>query len=104
LTQSLAALYHPFAPPLVQPADDFANDDSVHDNSNLLGPNAPRRGLGQHGRSPPVHGTQHVLPAKDDFLGKPNFSIPRFYGEGDVEDYLTWEFKIETLWRLHAYT
>jgi hypothetical protein len=30
--------------------------------------------------------------------------IPRFDGEGDVEDYLTWELKIDDLWRLHAYT
>jgi hypothetical protein len=30
--------------------------------------------------------------------------IPRFDGEGDVEDYLTWELKIDTLWHLHAYT
>jgi hypothetical protein len=39
LTQSLAALRQPIAPPLVQPADDFVDDDSVHDNANLLGPN-----------------------------------------------------------------
>jgi hypothetical protein len=37
-------------------------------------------------------------------VGKPKFSIPRFDGEGDVEDYLTWELQIETLWCLHAYT
>jgi hypothetical protein len=43
LTQSIAAMRHPFAPPPVQPAD----DDSVHDNANLLGPNARGHGLGQ---------------------------------------------------------
>jgi hypothetical protein len=36
-------------------------------------------------------------------LGKPKFSIPRFDGKGDVEDYLTRELRIETLWCLHAY-
>jgi hypothetical protein len=92
------------APPLVQPADDFADDDSVHDNANLLGPNGRGRGLGQQGRLPPVLGARRVLLAEDDYLGKPKFSIPCFDGEGDVEDYLTWELWIETLWRLHAYT
>jgi hypothetical protein len=43
-------------------------------------------------------------PAEDDYLGKPKFLISRFDGEGDVEDYLTWELRIETLWHLHAYT
>jgi hypothetical protein len=46
LTQSLAVLRQPSAPPLVQPADDFADDASVHDNANLLGPNGRGRGLG----------------------------------------------------------
>jgi hypothetical protein len=43
LTQSIAALCTPVSPLLVQPAD----DDSVHDNANLLGPNARGCGLGQ---------------------------------------------------------
>jgi hypothetical protein len=104
LTQSLAALRQPIAPPLVQPADDFADDDSVHDNANLLGPNGRGHGLGQQGRLPPVLGARRVLSTKDDYLGKPKFSIPHFDGKGDVEDYFTWEFRIETLRRLHAYT
>jgi hypothetical protein len=32
------------------------------------------------------------------------FSIPRFEGGTDVEEYLTWESKIEKLWHLHDYT
>jgi hypothetical protein len=56
LTQSLAVLRRPIAPPLVQPADELADDDSVHDNANLLGPNGCGRGLGQQGRLPPVLG------------------------------------------------
>jgi hypothetical protein len=47
LTQSLVALHQPIAPPLVQPADEFADVDSVHDNANLLGPNGHGHGLGQ---------------------------------------------------------
>jgi hypothetical protein len=92
------------APPLVQPADELNDDDSVHDNANLLGPNGHGHGLGQQGRLPPVLGAQRVIPTEDDYLGKPKFAIPQFNGEGDVEDYLTWELRIETLWRLHAYT
>jgi hypothetical protein len=70
----------------VQPDVDFADDESVHDTANLLGPNARGRGLGQHGQAPPVLGARRVIPAEDDFLGKTKFSIPRFDGEGDVED------------------
>ncbi|XP_014751732.1 uncharacterized protein LOC106865663 [Brachypodium distachyon] len=40
----------------------------------------------------------------DDGLGKPKFSIPKFEGSTDVEEYLIWELKIEKLWRLHEYT
>ncbi|KAK1684713.1 hypothetical protein QYE76_045561 [Lolium multiflorum] len=39
----------------------------------------------------------------EDGLGKPKFSIPKFQGGADVEEYLTWELKIEKLWRLHNY-
>ncbi|KAK1680829.1 hypothetical protein QYE76_041677 [Lolium multiflorum] len=41
---------------------------------------------------------------EEDGLGKPKFSIPKFEGGDDVEEYLTWELKIEKLWRLHNYT
>jgi hypothetical protein len=104
LTQSLTVLRQPIAPPLVPPADEFADDDSVHDNANMLGPNAHGCSLGQQGRLPPVLGARCVIPAEDDHLGKPKFSIPKFDGEDDVEDYLTWELRFETLWHLHAYT
>ncbi|KAK1694508.1 hypothetical protein QYE76_011205 [Lolium multiflorum] len=50
-------------------------------------------------------GARRVPPQpQDDGLGKPKFSIPRFEGTTDVEEYLTWELKIERLWRLHDYT
>ncbi|KAK1660713.1 hypothetical protein QYE76_048872 [Lolium multiflorum] len=38
-----------------------------------------------------------------DGLGKPKFSIPKFEGGADVEEYLTWELKIEKLWSLHPH-
>ncbi|KAK1642226.1 hypothetical protein QYE76_060031 [Lolium multiflorum] len=36
-------------------------------------------------------------------LGKPKFTIPKFEGGADVEEYLTWELKIEKLWSLHPH-
>ena len=41
---------------------------------------------------------------EEDGLGKPKFSIPKFEGGADVEEYLSWELKIEKLWCLHNYT
>ncbi|KAK1684767.1 hypothetical protein QYE76_045615 [Lolium multiflorum] len=38
---------------------------------------------------------------EEDGFGKPKFSIPKFEGGADVEEYLTWELKIEKLWNLH---
>ncbi|KAK1682570.1 hypothetical protein QYE76_043418 [Lolium multiflorum] len=50
-------------------------------------------------------GARRVPPQpQDDGLGKPKFSIPKFEGGVDAEEYLTWELKIEKLWRLHDYT
>ncbi|KAK1687138.1 hypothetical protein QYE76_047986 [Lolium multiflorum] len=40
---------------------------------------------------------------EEDGLGKPKFSIPKFEGGADVEEYLTWELKIEKLWTLHPH-
>jgi hypothetical protein len=57
-------------PPPVQPAADFADDDSVHDNANLLGPNARGRGLGQHGRPPHVLGARRVIPADKGIVNR----------------------------------
>ncbi|KAK1618279.1 hypothetical protein QYE76_023796 [Lolium multiflorum] len=65
------------------------------------------RGVGDplRGRGFVPVGAQHILPPQqEDGLGKPKFSIPRFEGCTDVEEYLTWELKIERLWHLHEYT
>ena len=85
--------------------EDFDDADSVHDNDDQL-VNGRGRGIGQgRGRGfAPVHARRVAQPQEDDALGKPRFSIPSFDGQGDVEDYLTWELKIEKLWRLHDYT
>ena len=38
--------------------------------------------------------------AEDDVFGKPKFTIPKFLGK-DAEEYLNWELRMESLWRLH---
>ncbi|KAK1677603.1 hypothetical protein QYE76_038451 [Lolium multiflorum] len=53
---------------------------------------------------PPLEATVFLHNRKDDGLGKPKFSIPKFERGPDVEDYRTWELKIEKLWRLHDCT
>ena len=45
------------------------------------------------GRPPPL-GARRVPLQEDDGLGKPKFTIPRFEGSTDVEEYLTWELKM----------
>jgi hypothetical protein len=40
----------------------------------------------------------------EDWLGKPKFTMPKFVGSTDVEEYLNWELKVGKLWRMHEYT
>ncbi|KAK1642522.1 hypothetical protein QYE76_060327 [Lolium multiflorum] len=62
-------------------------------------------GRGNRGHGFVELGARRVPPQQhDDGLGKPKFSIPKFEGGDDVEEYLTWELKIQKLWRLHDYT
>ena len=49
-------------------------------------------------------GARRVPVQEDDGLGKPKFSLPIFEGSTDVEEYLTWELKMEKLWGLDDYT
>ena len=86
---------------------DPEDDASVHgDHAPPFGANVNGRGRGgANGRKPPpIHRAQRVVQPEDDGLGKPKFSIPKFEGSTDVEEYLTWELKMEKLWRLHDYT
>ena len=106
LQQSIDALRQAFEQhrPHQQQFGDAFDDDSVHDNihAHARGRANPVQGRG----FAPLGRAQRVpLPAQDDGLGKPKFSIPRFsFDTADVEEYLTWELKIEKLWRLHDYT
>ena len=84
------------------------NDDngSVHGDNDNLRPNhgRDRGGQGQF-RQPNFGLGARRLPVQDDkILSKPKFSIPKFEGSTDVEDYLTWELKMEKIWRLHDYS
>ena len=94
-------------PPLEEDAE--FDDGSVHADNEVPNVQANGRGRGNHpGRGRgfvPIGRAQRLpLQAADDGLGKPKFSIPSFEGSTDPEEYLTWELKIEKLWRLHDYT
>jgi len=82
------------------------NDGSVHgDNDNLRANHVRGRGGQGQIRQPNFGLGARRLPVQDDdILSKPKFSIPKFEGSTDVEDYLTWELKMEKIWRLHDYS
>src|SRR3954462_12516396 len=84
------------------------NDDagSVHsDNDNLRANQGRGRGGQGQFRQPNFGLGARRLPIQDDdILSKPKFSIPKFEGSTDVEDYLTWELKMEKIWHLNDYS
>ncbi|KAK1602114.1 hypothetical protein QYE76_017157 [Lolium multiflorum] len=90
-----------------QPQHPFDEDGSVNgDNADAAAAQGMGRGVGRGlprgvNRGFAEIGARRVPLQQDDGLGKPKFSIPRFEGGTDVEEYLTWELKIERLWRLH---
>ncbi|KAK1595419.1 hypothetical protein QYE76_007719 [Lolium multiflorum] len=90
-----------------QPQQPFDEDGSVNgDNADAAAAHGMGRGVGRGlprgvNRGFVEIGARRVPQQQDDGLGKPKFSIPRFEGGTDVEEYLTWELKIERLWRLH---
>ncbi|KAK1648994.1 hypothetical protein QYE76_066799 [Lolium multiflorum] len=90
-----------------QPQQPFDEDGSVNgDNADAAAAQGMGRGVGRGlprgvNRGFVEIGARRVPQQQDDGLGKPKFSIPRFEGTTDVEEYLTWELKIERLWRLH---
>ncbi|KAK1620859.1 hypothetical protein QYE76_026376 [Lolium multiflorum] len=87
---------------LTQQQQQEDEDAAFQDEASGVGRGA---GCGNRGRGFAELGPHRVPPQQqDDGLGKPKFSIPKFEGGADVEEYLTWELKIEKLWRLHDYT
>jgi len=97
--------------------DQFGDDDDVYEevdaqaNARRVGRGEgraaapPGRGFAPLGRARRVlHNVDHAANRDDDGLGKPKFSIPKFEGSIDVEEYINWELKMEQLWRLHDYT
>ncbi|KAK1641831.1 hypothetical protein QYE76_059636 [Lolium multiflorum] len=75
--------------------DDPELQDDAHNARDAPRGNRPRcwAPLGRNGRGQD----------EEDGLGKPKFPIPKFEGGADVEEYLTWELKIEKLWSLHPH-
>ncbi|KAK1601071.1 hypothetical protein QYE76_037516 [Lolium multiflorum] len=89
---------------MIQHQQQHEEGDSVHGDFDEQ-PVAVGRGVGNRGRGFVELGARCVPPQpQDDGLGKPKFSIPKFEGGPDIEEYLTWELNIEKLWRLHDYT
>ncbi|KAK1601938.1 hypothetical protein QYE76_027043 [Lolium multiflorum] len=89
-----------------QPQHPFDEDGSVNGDNADAAAQGMGRGVGRGlprgvNRGFVEIGARRVPLQQDDGLGKPKFSIPRFEGGTDVEEYLTWELKIERLWRLH---
>src|SRR3954471_18208101 len=82
------------------------DDGSFHgDNDNLrVNPGRGRGGQGQFRQPNFGLGARRLPIQDDDILSKPKFSIPKFEGSTDVEDYLTWELKMEKIWRLTDYS
>jgi hypothetical protein len=76
---------------------------SVHDDLEHMMCQGCGRGAPGRGRQPQFAARRLPL-QDDDGLGKPKFTIPKFEGSTYVEEYLTWEIKMEKLWRLHDYT
>jgi hypothetical protein len=134
LTQAVHTLQASFDhPPHQQPLDHEAaasvqDDNHAHDDANaaaaagrrdglLLGGHGGRGSGGRGAGIPPGRGfaplgtrrrfdDDFAQPANrdDDGLGKPKFTVPKFVGSTDVEEYLNWELKVEKLWRMHEYT
>ncbi|KAK1680840.1 hypothetical protein QYE76_041688 [Lolium multiflorum] len=82
----------------------LTNQQQQEDDDPDLQDEAPGVGHGNCGRGFAELGRHDRGFEEEDGLGKPKFSIPKFEGGADVEEYLSWELKIEKLWRLHNYT
>src|SRR3954467_5611900 len=91
---------------IVQRQPDAQEDDgSVHgDNAALRGNQGRGRAQGPVRQPPLGFGARRLPIQEEDILSKPKFHIPTFEGSTDVEEYLTWELKMEKLWRLHDYS
>src|SRR3954465_4501270 len=89
-----------------RPQGGHDDDGSFHgDNENLrVNPGRGRGGPGPFRQPNFGLGARRLPIQDDDIISKPKFSIPKFEGSTDVEDYLTWELKMEKIWRLNDYS
>ena len=59
----------------------------------------------QHTAAPAMDEQDTYYEGKEvDTHGKLKFTMPKFAGENDPEVYLSWELKVERIFRLHHYT
>ena len=51
------------------------------------------------------HGRHHPQPQhnEEQRYGKLKFTMPKFNGSNDPEDYLSWELKVDKIFHLHNY-
>jgi hypothetical protein len=86
----------------------YADADSIGDNEEAFNEASQGRGRGFANRGRGFHlvgvlRPRQGAPQEDDVFGRPKFTILKFLGK-DAEDYLNWEMRIESLWRLHECT
>jgi hypothetical protein len=67
-------------------------------------PQRVRHQCDDHNFAQPVHHDEDGL-GKPKFTepDEPKFTMPKFMGSTDVEEYLNWELKVEKLWHMHEY-
>jgi hypothetical protein len=92
----------------VQDNQPYADADSIGDNEEVANEANQDRGSGVANRGCGFHllgipRPRQGAPQEDDVFGRPKFTIPKFLGK-DAEEYLNWEMRIESLWRLHECT
>ena len=57
------------------------------------------------GGNPPRQGRHHPRPQhnEEQCYGKVKFTMPKFSGSNDPEEYLSWALKLDKIFRLHNY-
>jgi hypothetical protein len=86
----------------------YADADSIGENEEVVNQANQGRGCGFANRGRGFHlvgvpRPRQGAPQEDDVFGRPKFTIRKCLGK-DAEEYLNWEMRIDSLWRLHECT